>query len=147
MVPTDGQQIATGLTSPCPARAEHGTFYGTQGRQQLTTYTTEPSSQLSVRWVELTRFKVQTSAGWLRKARAVHNNDATLSFRFVSSASVAIVNVNSAASDVRSDETKRWNRLEFYSTVRPPASDQSDNSIRWHNDVITKKFWGRRRFR
>ena len=36
MSPTDRQQIATGLTSPCPSREEHGPFYGTQGRQQLT---------------------------------------------------------------------------------------------------------------
>ena len=50
MAPTDGQEIATGLTLPCPARAEHETLYGTQGRQQLTTYATEPpSQQLSVR--------------------------------------------------------------------------------------------------
>ena len=66
MAPTDGQEIATELNSPCPARAEHGNFYGTQSRQQLTTCATEPPSfpiQLSVR----TRFKVQTSAGWLRK--------------------------------------------------------------------------------
>ena len=52
MAPTEGQQIATGLTSPCPARAEHGPFYGTQGRQQLTAYATEPN---------ISRFKVQTS--------------------------------------------------------------------------------------
>ena len=57
MAPTDGQQIATGLTSPCPARAEHGPFYGTQGRQQLTAYATEPPSfpiELGVLWMELT---------------------------------------------------------------------------------------------
>ena len=57
MAPTDGQQIATGLTSPCPAWAEHGPFYGTQGRQQLTAYATEPPSfpiQLGVRSMELT---------------------------------------------------------------------------------------------
>ena len=27
------------------------------------------------------------------------------------------------------DETKCWNRAEFYSSVKPPASDQSDDSI------------------
>ena len=27
------------------------------------------------------------------------------------------------------DETKHWNRAEFYSSVKPPASDQSDNSV------------------
>ena len=27
------------------------------------------------------------------------------------------------------DEMKCWNRAEFYSSVKPPASDQSDDSI------------------
>ena len=68
MAPTDGQEIATELNSPCPARAEHGNFYGTQSRQQLTTCATEPPSfpiQLSVR----TRFK-QALVGCVRLLNA-----------------------------------------------------------------------------
>ena len=72
--PRSGQQIARGLTSPCPSRAEHETFYGTQGRQQLTTYSMEPPSfptKLGVLWMELTLSRSQSSNkrwGWrLRK--------------------------------------------------------------------------------